>query len=87
MISVLVRVTHVQALDGYRLRLAFSDGTLGEIDLVDDLWGEVFEPLREEALFRQARVDHELGTVAWPNGADLDPESLRANVRLIEQAS
>ena len=87
MTLVLVRVTDVQVLDGYRLRLAFSDGAVGEIDLAEELWGEVFEPLREEAVFRQARVDPELGTVAWPNGADLDPESLRANVHLVKRAS
>jgi hypothetical protein len=87
MTLMLVRVTDVQVLDGYRLRLAFSDGAVGEIDLVQELWGEVFEPLREEAMFRQARVDTELGTVVWPNGADLDPESLRDNVRLVKRAS
>ena len=87
MTLVLVRVTDVQVLDGYRLRLAFSDGAVGEIDLAQELWGEVFEPLREEALFRQARIDPELGTVVWPTGADLDPESLRANVHLVKQAS
>jgi hypothetical protein len=84
---MLVRVIDEKAIDGYRLRLAFSDGAVGEIDLADELWGEVFEPLREEALFRQARVDPELGTVVWPNGADLDPESLRASVRLVKRAS
>ena len=84
---MLVRVTEVNVLDGYRLRLAFSDGAVGEIDLAEELWGEVFEPLREEALFRQARVDPELGTVVWPNGADLDPESLRANAHLVKRAS
>jgi hypothetical protein len=87
MTLMLVRVIDVKAIDGYRLRLAFSDGAVGEIDLADELWGEVFEPLREEALFRQARVDPELGTVVWPNGADLDPESLRASVRLVKRAS
>jgi hypothetical protein len=87
MTLMLVRVTDVEIIDGYRLRLAFSDGAVGEIDLAEELWGEVFEPLREEALFRQARVDPELGTVVWPNGADLDPESLRANVHLIKRAS
>jgi uncharacterized protein DUF2442 len=87
MTFMLVRVTDMQVLDGYRLRLAFSDGAVGEIDLADELWGEVFEPLRDEALFRQARMDPELGTLTWPNGADLDPEGLRANVRLVKRAS
>jgi hypothetical protein len=87
MTPMLVRVTDVHALEGYRLRLSFSDGALGDIDLESELWGEVFEPLRDPALFRQVRVDPELGTVVWPNGADLDPESLRAGVRGVERAS
>jgi hypothetical protein len=84
---MLVSVTDVRVLDGYRLRLAFSDGVVGDIDLEEMLWGEVFEPLRDRSLFRQVRVDPELGTVTWPNGADLDPEGLHAGVRRVERAS
>ena len=66
-------VTAVEALDGYRLRVVFDDGVVCLVDLSDDLWGPVFEPLRDPALFRQVRVDAEGGTVAWPTGADIDP--------------
>jgi hypothetical protein len=59
---------------GYRIRLRFADGRAGEIDLSGDLWGEVFEPLRDPALFRQFRVDTELNTISWETGADLAPE-------------
>jgi hypothetical protein len=38
--------------------------------------GPVFEPLRDEAFFAQVAVDPELGTVVWPNGADLAPDAL-----------
>jgi len=38
--------------------------------------GPVFEPLKDPKVFRQVRVDKEAGTVAWPNGADLDPDVL-----------
>ncbi len=84
---MLVHVTSVRALGGYRLRLAFTDGTVGDIDLADELWGVVFEPLRDPALFRRVDVDPQLGTVVWPNGADLDPESLRGAVRPVERTA
>ena len=60
----------------YKIRLSFEDGTIGEIDLEDELWGEVFEPLKDVALFRDFQVDPELRTVVWSNGADLAPEFL-----------
>ena len=63
-------------LDGYRLRLNFEDGRVGELDLEDQLWGEVFEPLRDIEQFRDFRIDPELHTIVWPTGADLAPEYL-----------
>ena len=65
------------ALDGYRLHLRFEDGAEGVVDLAAHLsFRGVFEPLRDPAYFAQVRVDPELGTVVWPNGADLDPDVL-----------
>jgi hypothetical protein len=59
------------------LRLGFDDGTTREVDLEDAIWGPVFEPLRRDPeFFRQVRVDDELGTIVWPNGADMDPDVL-----------
>jgi len=58
------------------LRVVFDDGSRREVDLTGELWGEMFEPLRDAAMFRRAAVDTELGTVVWPNGADLDPDVL-----------
>jgi hypothetical protein len=68
-----VRVTSVQVLGHYRLRLGFSDGSSRDVDLTGELRGPVFEPLADPDFFAQVRVDDELGTVVWPNGADLDP--------------
>jgi hypothetical protein len=51
------------------------------VDLADQLQGPVFEPLREESFFAAARFDPEVGTVVWPNGADLAPEFLYARVK------
>jgi hypothetical protein len=62
----------------YVLRLTFSDGTRRDVDLEPDLWGPVFEPLRDHEVFRQVAVDSELGTIVWPNGADMDPDGLHA---------
>ena len=71
------RVTHVEPRDGFRLAVEFSDGVRGEVDLAGDLWGPVFEPLKDRELFVQAAVD-EFGAVCWPNGADLAPDALHA---------
>ena len=60
----------------YRLRLTFSDGKIGDIDLASELWGEVFEPLKDIEVFKSFKVDQALGTVVWPNGADFAPEFL-----------
>lgn len=71
------RVKDVESLEDFKLRLTFSDGSAKEIDLDKELWGPVFEPLRKDpALFRQVRVDEELGNIVWPSGADLDPDVL-----------
>ena len=74
------RVTHVEPLEGYRLAVAFSDGLEGEVDLSEDLWGPVFEPLKDRALFVQAQVDA-FGAISWPNGADLAPDALHARLK------
>jgi hypothetical protein len=53
----------------------FKDGTEGEVDLSAELWGPVFEPLKDVEYFRRFTVA-EYGTIAWPNGADIAPEFL-----------
>lgn len=76
MTPVLRNIDYVGA---YTLRLFFADGKVGEIDLEPQLWGEVFEPLRNLDLFRQFHLDAELNTVVWPTGADLSPAFLYDN--------
>jgi len=56
--------------------LRFRDGTCGEVDLKDELYGRMLAPLRDPTLFRQFRVHPEFETLVWPNGADLAPEFL-----------
>ena len=77
--QVLPRVTTVEPLEGFRLRLAFTDGLVREVDLSDELWGQMAEPLQDPDYFRRVRVDTELGTVVWPNGYDLDPDVLHGD--------
>jgi hypothetical protein len=70
-------IVAVKPLGEYRLYLRFEDGTEGIVDLAARLaFRGVFEPLRDPACFALVRVDNELGTIAWPNGADLDPDVL-----------
>lgn len=77
------RLESAEYAGGYRIRFRFADGRIGEIDLANDLWGEVFAPLRDEALFQRFRLDTELNTISWETGADLAPEFLyeRATLR------
>lgn len=74
----MVTVTAVEPLGGFVLRLTFDDGATIERDLSEYLRGPIFKPLRDDpGLFALAKVDEELGTVVWPNGADMDPVVLR----------
>ena len=70
------RISNAEYVEKYRIRVSFDDGTVGVIDLEAELWGEVFEPLKDLAKFKQFRVDEELQTIVWPTGADLAPEFL-----------
>jgi hypothetical protein len=70
-------VTSVEYEGGYCLRLGFSDGACGGVDLEPLLWGPVFEPLRDVAVFSRVRLSKEFGTIVWENGADVAPEWLR----------
>lgn len=73
---MILHTTSVEHLGDYRLFLTFNNGAAGEVNLVDRLHGEVFEPLRDPALFATAYQHPIMRTVAWANGADLAPEFL-----------
>jgi len=72
----LVHVTDVEPLPNHRLPLSFEDGAKGEVDLSSRRWRGVFAPLEEQAFFDRVELDQELGTIVWPNGADIAPETL-----------
>lgn len=63
------------------LRLAFADGLTGEVDVLDRMHGPVFEAARTPEGFAKVAVDGETGTVVWPGGADLAPDTLYERVR------
>ncbi len=73
---MILHTTEVIPLPDYRLSLRFNNGESGTLDLSDELQGEVFEPLRDPALFATAYQHPVMRTVAWDNGADLAPEFL-----------
>jgi hypothetical protein len=71
----LVRVQSAEPLEGFKVRLLFEDGTEKEIDLEPYLRGPIFESIRENPQqFRAIKIEG--GTVAWENGADIDPDVL-----------
>ena len=71
-----MHINRVSYVDAYKLELEFSDGIVKEVDLKDELYGEVFEPLKDIALFEQVFVNPETNTIEWSNGADFAPEFL-----------
>jgi len=71
----LVRVTNAEHVSRYRLRLKFSDGDERTVDFSPWLRGPVFEAIRRITEFKKFFISG--GTVCWPNGADVAPETLR----------
>lgn len=69
-------VKDVKYVSGYKLLLTFEDGSVRLADLEPHLGGEVFEPLREINYFKSAKVNSDLETIVWGNGADMSPDFL-----------
>ena len=76
--SELVHATAVEVVADHRVRVWFDDGSEGEVEFRDDDFRGVFEPLRDPDYFAKVIVDEELGTIVWPNDADIAPETLHA---------
>lgn len=76
----MVDVTDVKVLRDRVVQLQFSDGTSRVVDLTPFLWGPAFEDIAtDDGVFAQVKADPETGTIAWPNGADLDPDVLHGD--------
>ncbi len=72
-----IRIAAVELVGPHSLALRFNDGTSRRVDLLPELVGPVFEPLRDPAYFSRVMLDPVAGTVVWPNGADFAPEFFR----------
>jgi hypothetical protein len=73
----IVAVTRFDTVAPYTLRLEFDDGAVQTMDFSPMLYGNIFGPLRDPALFNQVSIDPDFKTLVWPNGADFDPATLR----------
>jgi hypothetical protein len=71
-----LHVSGVSYLGDYKIRLEFSDGEIKDVDLKDELYGEVFQPLKDLEFFKKVSVNTDTNTIEWPNGADCAPEFL-----------
>jgi hypothetical protein len=80
---MILHVKEAKYLHDYVIWLRFNDGAEGEIDLERELEGEMFAPLKDRSAFQQFSVDPELETITWANGADLAPEFLYENMRVL----
>ena len=80
---MILHVKEAKYLHNYVIWVRFSDGAEGEVDLAAELEGEVFSPLKQMKAFKAFRVDPELQTIVWENGADLAPEFLYEKMKVL----
>ena len=73
-----MHVTQAKYCGDYKVWLSFNDGAEGEIDLTSELYGEVFEPLKDKSFFKSFSLEGH--TLSWSNGADFAPEFLREQI-------
>lgn len=73
---VFIKIVNVKVLRPYQIEVFFDDETSKKIDLEKILRGELFGPLKNVDLFNKVRVNPEINTIEWPNGADFDPSML-----------
>ncbi len=78
--NAMLDIANARYVDGYKIWIEFSNGESGVADLEPDLWGPVFEPLKDVAEFKKFTVSEVLHTLTWPNGADFAPEHLYEKV-------
>ena len=81
MIGLTPDITSVTAVRHGVLALAFADGTSGELNVLNRMHGPVFAEARTPKGFDHVSIDHETGTVTWPGGADLAPDTLYFRIK------
>lgn len=77
----MLEVVRAEHKGEYRIWIEFNDGRSGVVDLEDDLWGPVFEPLQDPERFKRFQVSETLHTLVWENDADFAPEHLMGKLR------
>ncbi|MBI2611179.1 DUF2442 domain-containing protein [Candidatus Gottesmanbacteria bacterium] len=70
------KIKEIQYKEKYTYYIRFDNNREGSVNFQSFLWGEVFEPLKDEKFFRKAYVDQTSGTITWPNGVDIAAETL-----------
>ena len=70
------KITSLRIISDYKLELTFDDGLKKEINFEPVLYGEIYSPLRDKNLFNKVKLDEEVATIVWPNGADFEPSIL-----------
>ncbi len=75
---MIIHITQVQVVGPHELALTFDNGASRRVNLANELYGQVFEPLRDPAYFALVTIDPRSGTITWPNGADFAPDFLYA---------
>jgi Protein of unknown function (DUF2442) len=69
-------IRNARYVEGYKVELWFADGLHAIVDLESELYGRMFEPLKDIEQFKQVKFSDDLGTIFWPNEADIAPETL-----------
>jgi len=78
---MIIDIVEVQPLENYHLRIRFDNGVEGVINMADFVpFDGMFAPFKDDSFFRQVRVNKEIGTIVWPNDADLDPGVLYSEI-------
>ena len=80
---MILHIKEAKYLHDYVIWLRFNDGAEGEVDLSSELEGEIFGPLKDINKFKSFKVDPIMQTIVWENGADLAPEFLYENMRIL----
>ena len=77
----MITIKAARYIKDYVVWIRFSDGVEGQVDLGHELGGEIFQPLKKLEYFKKFKLDDDLATLTWPNGADFAPEFLYDLVR------
>ncbi len=81
----MLEVTHAKYENDYKIWVKFNNDESGIIDLSDDLWGDIFAPLKNTDLFRKFKISDVMNTIEWENGADLAPEYLYSKIKEVAE--